>query len=269
MTEGPASEPPHGTPGLRALGAMESAVRRVRESAGEPPLPPSTVVRQPPEQPGHIEPGSGPERSRVPPRPEDAAVVAEPTRQSSEDASKWWDRRGERWLVGAVIAAAILVVAAAVALAASLSGSGSPPPRPATFAAPTAPPEHGRGGNSSGRGGGTPSARPSTSPTTPPATSSTTTTTTAPPAVPGSAPVIAALNPASGGPGQAIQVAGANFLSTNGQIVATFNGQVAPTSCPAPNTCMITAPQMAGSSSAQVVITTASGTSNPVTFTYT
>ncbi len=80
--------------------------------------------------------------------------------------------------------------------------------------------------------------------------------------------MIAALNPASGGPGQAIQVAGTNFLSTSGQIVATFNGQVAPTSCPAQNTCMVTVPQMAGPTSAQVVITTANGTSNPVTFTY-
>lgn len=63
-------------------------------------------------------------------------------------------------------------------------------------------------------------------------------------------------------------MAGANFLSTSGQIVATFNGQVAPTSCPAQNTCMVTVPLMTGSSSAQVVITTANGASNPETFTY-
>ena len=50
-------------------------------------------------------------------------------------------------------------------------------------------------------------------------------------------------------------MAGANFLSTSGQIVATFNGQVAPTSCPAQNTCTITVPSST-SPSAQVVITT-------------
>ena len=272
MTEGPAPERPQGTPGLRALGAMESAVRRVRESAGEPPLPSNTVVRQAPERPGRAEPEPGPDRSSVPPGLAHAPVVeGSPPLRASEDAPRWWDRQGERWLVGAVVAAAILVVAAAIALAASLSGSGSAPPSPATVAAPAAiAHNHGHGGNPSGHRGGTPSAPPSTSATsTPAATASTTSTTTSTPlAAPGAAPVIAALSPASGGPGQAIQVAGANFLSTNGQIVATFNGQVAPTSCPAQNTCTITAPQMSGSSSAQVVISTASGSSNPVTFTY-
>jgi hypothetical protein len=80
--------------------------------------------------------------------------------------------------------------------------------------------------------------------------------------------VIASLSPASGAPGEGIQVAGSNFLSSSGQIVATFNGQVTSTSCPAQNTCTVTVPPMSGSSSALVTITTASGTSNAVTFTY-
>ena len=62
-------------------------------------------------------------------------------------------------------------------------------------------------------------------------------------------------------------VSGANFLSTSGQIVATFNGQVAPTSCPAQNTCTVTVPT-SSAPSAQVVITTAGGASNAQTFTY-
>ena len=47
MADERTAEPPPGTPGQRALGAMESAVRRARESAGAPrsPLPP------PPEDP--------------------------------------------------------------------------------------------------------------------------------------------------------------------------------------------------------------------------
>ena len=97
---------------------------------------------------------------------------------------------------------------------------------------------------------------------------SSTTTSTAPPATPGGPPVIASLSPASGAAGQGIVVDGSNFLSSDGQIVATFNGQVAPTSCPAANTCTVTVPPMSGSSSAQVMITTASGNSNAVTFTY-
>jgi DNA segregation ATPase FtsK/SpoIIIE, S-DNA-T family len=268
MTEGPASEPPQGTPGRRALGAMESAVRRVRESAGEPPLPPPTVVR-PPERPAPAEPG--PPQTRVPPGRVEDPVAVETPQPSSEGGSRWGDRRGERWLAGAVIAAAVLVVGAAVALAASLSGNGSPAPSPATVAAPTVARDHPHAGNTSGHGETTPSAPSSTSTTSPPAGSSTTTPTSPPSttlAAPGAAPVIAALNPASGGPGQVVEVAGANFLSTSGQIVATFNGQVAPTSCPAQNTCMVTVPPMTGSSSAQVVITTANGASNPVTFTY-
>lgn len=80
--------------------------------------------------------------------------------------------------------------------------------------------------------------------------------------------MIASLSPASGAAGQGIVVDGSNFLSSNGQIVATFNGQVTSTNCPAANTCTVTVPPMSGSSSAQVIITTATGASNPVTFTY-
>jgi hypothetical protein len=80
--------------------------------------------------------------------------------------------------------------------------------------------------------------------------------------------VISALSPASGAAGQGIQVAGANFLSSDGQIVASFNGQVAPTSCPAQNVCTVTVPPMSAPGFALVTITTAVGTSNAVTFTY-
>jgi hypothetical protein len=95
-----------------------------------------------------------------------------------------------------------------------------------------------------------------------------TTTTTAPPVAASGPPVIASLSPASGSAGQGIQIAGSNFLSSSGQIVATFNGQVAPTSCPAQNTCSVTVPPSSGSGTAQVVVTTAGGTSNAMTFTY-
>ena len=80
--------------------------------------------------------------------------------------------------------------------------------------------------------------------------------------------MISALNPSSGPAGESVQVAGSNFLSSNGRIVATFDGQAASTSCPAQNTCTVTVPAATGSPSAQVTITTSSGTSNAVTFTY-
>jgi hypothetical protein len=84
---------------------------------------------------------------------------------------------------------------------------------------------------------------------------------------PSGPPVISSLSPSSGSAGQSVTVAGSNFLSTNGQIVATFNGQVAPTSCPDQSSCTVTVPPSTAPS-AQVIITTAGGASNAVTFSY-
>lgn len=94
------------------------------------------------------------------------------------------------------------------------------------------------------------------------------TTTSALLSAPGGAPVISVLDPAAGSPGEGIEVAGTNFLSSNGQIVATFDGRVAPTRCPVQNTCTVTVPPPIGSPTVQVTITTPSGTSNAMTFTY-
>ena len=155
-------------------------------------------------------------------------------------------RRNDRWLVGAVAVAAALVVAGLIALVVSVTGGSSP---------------------SSLTAAGT---RPSPSTTAPSGArhrSTSTTTSTPVVATAGGPPVISSLSPADGSAGQAIVVAGANFLSSSGQIVATFNGQVAPTSCPAQNTCTVTVPAST-TPSAQVAITTAGGTSNAMTFTY-
>ena len=220
------AETPPGTPGQRALGAMESAVRRARESAGAPPL-----SRPPPED-------------RHPPGP--TGETAPPARP-------------DRWLIGTVAVVAVLVVAAAIALIVSSSSSTAPPSPAAAPSgqAPTAPTHSPSTGPRNG-------AAPATTPTTSTPTPSTTTTVAVAPAGP---PVISSLSPASGSAGQSVMVSGANFLSTSGQIVATFNGQVAPTSCPAQNTCTVTVPS-SNAPSAQVVITTAGGASNAETFTY-
>ncbi|HTU38372.1 MAG TPA: IPT/TIG domain-containing protein [Acidimicrobiales bacterium] len=173
-------------------------------------------------------------------------------------------------LTGAVVAVAVLVLVAAVALAASLSGGGSPSPNAPSVAAPTSG-HGGRGGQGTGTGhsrGGTSAPRSTSGSGSHTQTTSGSSTTTTLAAVPGAAPQIAALSPSTGAAGQTIQVAGANFLSASGQIIATFNGQVAPTQCPAQTTCTVTVPPITGASSAQVIITTASGTSNAVTFTY-
>ncbi len=79
--------------------------------------------------------------------------------------------------------------------------------------------------------------------------------------------MIASIDPASGTVGKTIAIDGANFLSSDGRIVATFNGQIASTACPTQNTCTVTVPPPPlGSQSSQVAMTTASGTSNAVVF---
>ena len=249
MADQHAAEPPPGTPGQRALGAMESAVRRARESAGDAPLPPSPA------------PGN-----QIPDRPGGPAPAPFAEARPTAETPRWAEspsRAGhDRWLIRSAAVLAALVVAGAVALLVSLLVSPGPPPSTAARAvqATTAP---NRLPSTSPRGGkhGTTGS----SSTTTPASASGSTTTVA--AAPGGPPVISSLSPSSGSAGQSVTIIGSNFLSTSGQIVATFSGQVAPTSCPAQNTCTVTVPPSTAPS-AQVVITTAGGASNAVTFTY-
>jgi hypothetical protein len=240
MADEHAAAPPPGSPGQRALGAMESAVRRAREAAGVPPLPAPT-----------------------PPRGQAIAPPAHPTspvpvvkQRTPKDGSA--PAGPQRWLIGSIAAVAALVAAAAVALLVSLLASpASSPPQPLrSNAAPARPAPSGHR---------SPGGVSSTTTSAPP--SSTTTSTTSVGVAPAGPPEISALSPSSGSAGQTITIAGANFLSTDGQIVATFDGQMAPTSCPAQSTCTVTVPPST-SPSVQVVITTAGGASNAVTFSY-
>jgi IPT/TIG domain len=150
-------------------------------------------------------------------------------------------------------------VAAATALIVSLTGGSATPSSTTAASVPTTTvPSHSP--QTKPRSGTAPAASPTT---TPPPTSTSTTVAVAP----AGPPVISLLNPASGSAGQSVTVSGANFLSSSGQIVATFNGQVAPTSCPVQSSCTVTVPT-SSAPSAQVVITTAGGASNAATFTY-
>jgi hypothetical protein len=245
MTDERTAETPPGTPGQRALGAMESAVRRARASAGAPPL-------APPPLPG----GRGPARREDVAPPADAGRPPAPPREPRPPAPPGevapLPSRPDRWLLPTVVTVAVLVVAATIALIVSLTGSSAPPSSTAAGSGPaTTVPSH------------SPSAHPPDGGA--PATTPSSTTTVA--VAPAGPPVISSLSPASGSAGQSVTVSGANFLSATGQIVATFDGQVAPTSCPAQNTCTVTVPP-SNAPSAQVVITTAGGASNAQTFTY-
>jgi hypothetical protein len=250
MADEHAAEPLPGSPGQRALGAMESAVRRARESSGVAPLPP------PPRS-----------RGQAFTRPADPAVSL-PTTQPGAPAGGPTPAGPSRWLIRSVAAVGALVAAAAIALLVSLiaSPASSPPPSATRSAPTTAAPARQPSTARTGGGSRTPATAPNPSSTTTPTSPSTSTPTTAAVA-PNGPPVIASLSPSSGSAGQSVTIAGSNFLSTSGQIVATFNGQVAPTSCPAQSTCTVTVPPST-SPSAQVVITTAGGASNAVTFSY-
>jgi hypothetical protein len=191
----------------------------------------------------------------TPPSPQIAPWAGGP--EDAPRAGEGSERR-EYWLALSVAVVATLVVVAGIALAISAAEGGQQATTPpasttvTTFHARTPPTaHHGKTKNHSGGPG-----------------VSSTTTSTSLTATPGGPPVIASLSPASGAAGQGIQVAGSNFLSSSGQIVASFNGQVTSTNCPAQDTCTVTVPPISGASSAQVTITTATGTSNAVTFTY-
>jgi hypothetical protein len=200
-------------------------------------------------------------RVRASSRPEivDAPTPPHPYRPPApviRRPDSWTDRWAagdhDRWLRISVVVLAVMVVAAGLALIVSLAGDGghiaSPPPTIVT----TAPPAH----HGTGRGSG------------PGTTTGSTTTSTSVAATPGGPPVISVLSPSTGAAGQAITITGANFLSSDGHIVASFNGEAASTSCPAQNTCMVTVPPSNGSSTAQVIVTTAAGASNAVLFSY-
>ncbi|MGH9029280.1 MAG: IPT/TIG domain-containing protein [Acidimicrobiales bacterium] len=94
----------------------------------------------------------------------------------------------------------------------------------------------------------------------------------APSATPGGSPVISSVSPSQGAAGQSVTITGANFLSSDGEILVSFDGQPAPTSCPVQTTCTFTVPQLPSSTpptaTVPVTVTTASGTSNTEAFAY-
>jgi hypothetical protein len=64
-------------------------------------------------------------------------------------------------------------------------------------------------------------------------------------------------------------ISGTNLVSADGQILARFNGAVAPTRCPARTSCSVTVPgNSSPASTVSVTVTTAAGTSNALTFSY-
>jgi hypothetical protein len=170
---------------------------------------------------------------------------------------------GERRLRWAIGITAVLLVAVLAAMVGTRSSGGNQASGPASSTSggsgvPFTKPSTGSTGESSGLG--------PTSPTSTPPTSTPTPTTAA---EPGGSPALSTLDPSTGYVGQSVTVTGSNFLSPSGQISADVNGQPAPVTCLDQVTCTLVIPAVGGSApSAPVTITTDSGTSNALFFTY-
>jgi hypothetical protein len=161
-----------------------------------------------------------------------------------------------RWAVGFTAALLIAVVAVLVG---RVSGEPTPHSAPTSPAGPTS-------GASSPTTAPTSSAGGSSGRSTVPSTSAPTSTTLA---EPGGPPDLAALTPSSGQAGQSVTVTGSDFLSSSGRISAEVGGQTASVACPDQTTCTLVIPPAQGTTSAvPVTVTTDSGTSNPLPFTY-
>jgi hypothetical protein len=66
-----------------------------------------------------------------------------------------------------------------------------------------------------------------------------------------------------------VVVQGANLFSSNGLVLARFDGQPTHTICPTQTSCKVTVPPLPGSpTQVRVTVTTASGTSNTLIFAY-
>ncbi|MCU1489613.1 MAG: hypothetical protein JWM85_1018 [Acidimicrobiaceae bacterium] len=94
-------------------------------------------------------------------------------------------------------------------------------------------------------------------------TSSTTTTL----GISSSKTVLSSLTPDVASAGQSVTLYGSNFSSSNGVIIATFDGRAAPTRCPTEQKCVITVPPGL-SGTVTVRLRTATGTSNGLSFRY-
>jgi IPT/TIG domain len=80
---------------------------------------------------------------------------------------------------------------------------------------------------------------------------------------------LASASPASGAPGQSVAVRGTGLFSSNGQILAYFDGRDAPTSCATQTSCTVIVPDLGTvPSTVYLTVVTSSGRSNALSFAY-
>jgi hypothetical protein len=81
--------------------------------------------------------------------------------------------------------------------------------------------------------------------------------------------VLTTLEPASAAPGQVLVIVGSNLMSASGQITANFGTETSTVACPQTTSCLVMVPQDGTSgTSVPFTVTTDSGTSNALTFSY-
>jgi len=251
--------------GPRALGAMAEAVRRAREASTSTRPGFSSDTVPPPRTPEVGPYGS----SRRPSIEQEPSIICEGSFASgtvgpnlrigrpSGQVATHRSRREVR-LMASVKVLGVMVLVATTALLVSLNTR----PGSSSSRSPAV------GARTSTRGPAVPRTPSSPLMTIPPAM-------TLPAAIApnsatgGGVPVLSSLVPSSGTAGQVVVISGVNLFSADGQVLARFDRQAAPTKCPVQTSCTVVVPVITGSSPAvAVTITTSAGTSNTLTFVY-
>jgi hypothetical protein len=290
--------------GPRALAAMAEAARRSREAADEPETStPRTVLKRPrptakPDGPVPTTPEAA-TRSADPPfrrhdpsesvlsegpsgAPGVAAIpIADPSTRSgpkratraqpNPDPDVPGSGREHRPRSSRLIASlSLLAIVAALVGTWAIKGNGGTAPSSSrshpdvsTVSPSLAPPTAQAGASSGGAtttGGTTLPAPPTTAgPSSP----------TSLPVATSGGPLLTTLIPASGNAGQVLVIEGSSLVSPSGQITAHFGTETATVACPAQTSCIVQVPpNEAPTGSVPFTVTTDTGTSNALTFSY-
>lgn len=259
-------------PNDQALTAIANASQRAREATGGRPFRDAigrASRRQLTERPGYRRPSI---ESR---QPADPGSVWEPARSRGRTRARPVGRRLRRSRLARSVGTGValgLAIAALIGVLNLVVGSSSHPT--ATVRTNSHPPTTAHPPTTLAKPRPAP-APSSTTPATQAPAPPTTVPTTAPPPPPlpqatsPAAPQLTAISPAGGAPGQVVKVFGANLISSNGIVVASFNGQLTRTDCPVTTACDVTVPSLGPTpGTAIVTVTTAQGRSNGLAFSY-
>ncbi len=249
-------------PDQRTLDALANAVRRAREATGQGGLPASSGrTREGAAATGPLAPGPTCDKSGLSRPGLNGRRPNRPRPNGRRRASRVGVPRGLALCAVTVLVLAIVITG--VTLAGHTDGTARHASGPSTT------PPSSSVTTTTSKAVTTTSIPPTTVTTVTTETTQPGLTTTSVPAPLAGVPRLAAIFPTDGPVGTVISVSGANFFSPNGVVLARFNGQPAPTRCPSQALCTVTVPALVFPPSVlQLTITTASGTSNAVSFRY-